>query len=420
MIDQVEIVVIAGDGGNGSPSFRREKFVPLGGPDGGDGGDGGNVVLLADRSVRTLKELGRRRTYRAERGVHGQGSEKHGRRGEPLVIRVPVGTQVSRAKDADEASVSGDLVEQGQQMLVARGGMGGGGNKRFATSTNQAPRIAQSGQRGEEVRLVLDLKLLADVGIVGLPNAGKSTLLSGISAARPKVAPYPFTTLEPALGIVENDWNRFAVADIPGLIEGAHAGVGLGLDFLRHIERTKVIVHLVDGSGMDPLKDYETVNAELQEYGHGLADREQILVVNKIDIPEVEERVTELTELFRGIGKEPMFISAAARIGVDALVQRMAEGLVEAAEPVEVAPAPVLPALVRRQVLSVRQEDGAYRVEGDRIVAFAEMMPLHEEEARSELWRRFQRWGVTAALRRAGAQRGDRIRIGEVEVEWMS
>lgn len=416
MIDRIELVAKGGNGGNGIVSFRREKFVPRGGPDGGDGGDGGSVILLADRSVRTLKELGRRHTYRAERGVHGQGSDKHGRRGESLFIRVPVGTQVSAVSHGGSLEMIGDLVEAGQQLLVAKGGLGGWGNARFKSSTNQAPRIAQRGQEGEEARLRLDLKLLADVGIVGLPNAGKSTLLSVISAARPKIADYPFTTLEPALGVVENGWDRFVVADIPGLIEGAHTGSGLGLEFLRHIERTKVVVHLVDGSSADPLKDYETVNAELRKYGQGLADREQILVVNKVDIPEVDERRGELAETFRGTG-EPMFISAAARLGVDDLIERMAQAL--AAEPSEGVPehVPVLRPAAPSHVVKVQREDGAFRVEGDRVVAFAEMMPLEEEEARAELWRRFQRWGVSSALRRAGARTGDRVRLGSREIE---
>jgi GTP-binding protein len=325
MIDRIEIVVKGGNGGNGVVSFRREKFVPRGGPDGGDGGDGGSVVLVADRSVRTLKELGRRHIYRAERGGNGQGADKHGRRGESLVIRVPVGTQVSKVTDDGGREMIGDLVEEGQQLLVVRGGLGGWGNARFKSSTNQAPRIAQRGQEGEEAKLRLDLKLLADVGIVGLPNAGKSTLLSVISAARPKIADYPFTTLEPALGVVESGWERFVVADIPGLIEGAHTGAGLGLEFLRHIERTKVVVHLVDGSSTDPLKDYRTVNAELRQYGHGLAEREQILAINKVDILEVRERMGDLVETFRKAGAEPAFISAAAGEGVDELVQRMAQ-----------------------------------------------------------------------------------------------
>ena len=424
MIDRVNLIFRGGNGGNGAASFHREKYVPRGGPDGGDGGGGGSVILVASLSVRTLKELGRRRIYQAERGQHGQGSGKHGRRGSDLILRVPVGTMVSKVNADGTTEAAGDLILDGQQLIGAKGGRGGWGNARFATSTHQAPRIAQRGQQGEEVRVMLDLKLLADVGLVGLPNAGKSTLLRAISAARPKVAGYPFTTLEPVLGVAESGWERFVVADIPGLIEGAHEGAGLGLDFLRHIERTTVIVHLVDGSRPEPWHDIETVNQELWEYGHGIENREQILVVNKTDIPEVQARRPELEARLAEFGT-PLFISAAGGEGVGVLVERMAEAVTRHAQeaPAEAAAAAVAPVLRPRretragQVRIVR-EDGAYRVEGERVVAFAEMMPLDDEEGRSELWRRLVRWGVAAALRRAGARPGDRIRLGRVEVEW--
>jgi GTP-binding protein len=418
MIDRVDIVVRAGDGGNGMMSFRREKFVPRGGPDGGDGGDGGDVVVVADPGIRTLKELGRRRLYRADRGQHGQGAKKHGRRGEALVIRVPVGTVLTAIPDDGAPEQVADLASAGASCIVAEGGRGGWGNTRFATSTNRAPHFAQRGGKGQEVRLRLDLKLLADVGIVGLPNAGKSTLLRAISAARPKVADYPFTTLEPALGVVENEWERFVVADIPGLIEGAHEGAGLGLDFLRHIERTRLLVHLVDGSSDDPLRDFDAVIEELESYGQGLAERTQILVVNKIDMPEVRRRQSEIREAFESRGLETMFISAATRKGVADLVRRMAAAV---AEPQAVVETPTVTAVVRpeaQRVVSVTPEDGAFRVEGQRVVAFAEMMPLEDDEARAELWRRFTRWGVLTALRRAGAKPGAVVRVGEVEVTW--
>jgi GTP-binding protein len=419
MIDRVEIVVHAGDGGNGIASFRREKYVPRGGPDGGDGGDGGNVVLRADRSLRTLKELGRRRIYRAERGGHGQGSKKHGRRGETLVIPVPVGTQVWRIGDDGDAELLADLVQAGQSMVAAEGGRGGWGNTRFATSTNRAPRYAQRGGRGQEVRLRLDLKLLADVGIVGLPNAGKSTLLRAISAARPKVAEYPFTTLEPALGVVENGWERFVVADIPGLIEGAHEGAGLGLDFLRHIERTRVLVHLIDGMSEDPFGDLDVVNRELAGYGRGLEDRPQIVAVNKIDVPAVRGRLEDIRRAMAERGIEPLFTSAAGGEGIGELVEEMARRLVEAQpEAVEQTPAETQEILPSEPVVKVTPENGAYRVAGKRVVSFAEMMPLDDEDARAELWRRLGRWGVVAALRRAGARPGARVRIGDAELRW--
>jgi GTP-binding protein len=411
-----------GDGGNGVVSFRREKFVPRGGPDGGDGGAGGSVVIVADGSVRTLKELGRRRIYRAERGQHGQGSKKAGRSAPDLELHVPVGTQVTIVHEDGREEPLADLLQAGQHTVAARGGIGGWGNVRFATAVHRAPRIAQRGQEGEDVRVRLDLKLLADVGIVGLPNAGKSTLLRAMSAARPRVGAYPFTTLEPNLGVVDVGWERFVAADVPGLIAGAHAGAGLGLDFLRHLERTRLLVHLVDGASDDPLRDLETVEAELREYGHALGDRPRLIAINKTDLPQVADRREELAAQFREHGAEPFFISAAGGEGVDELVQAVATRLkelraAEAPASAEVPAAPVLRPGGRAGDVSVRREDGAYRIEGARAVAFAEMMPLETDEGRAELWRRFGRWGVTGALKRAGAKPGSRVRLGRVELE---
>ncbi len=419
MIDRVEITAKGGDGGSGVVSFRREKYVPRGGPDGGDGGDGGSVALLTDGSVRTLTEIGRRRVYRGEKGRNGQGSGKHGRRGADLLLRVPPGTEVWRCEEDGHLEKAADLVAEGETLVVARGGLGGWGNIHFATSVHRAPRIAQRGREGEELRLRLELKLLADVGIAGLPNAGKSTLLRAMSAARPKVAAYPFTTLEPALGVVESGWDRFVVADIPGLIEGAHTGAGLGLDFLRHIERTRLLVHLVDGSSTDPVRDMETVNQELRRYGRGLAGRRQIVVVNKVDLPEVAAMRKELGATLAGDG-EPLFISAATGEGVGELIAVLSQALREGAA--ERRPAAEEPVVLRPPELGggvrVQREDGAFRVEGEKVVAFAEMMPVEQDEGRAELWRRFGRWGVVTALRRAGAKRGDRVRLGRVELEF--
>lgn len=420
MIDRVEIVVNAGNGGDGMVSFRREKYVPRGGPDGGDGGDGANVVFQADRSVRNLKELGRRRLYKALPGGKGQSSNKHGRNADDLVLKVPRGTQITRITEEGEEELVGDLTEYGQRIIVAKGGSGGWGNTRFATSTHQTPRIAQHGQRGGEARLRLDLKLLADVGIIGLPNAGKSTLLAQISAARPKIGAYPFTTLEPNLGVIDVGWDRFVAADIPGLIEGAHEGAGLGLDFLRHIERTRLMIHLLDGGNEDPWSDMKTVNEELREYGRGIETRPQIVVVNKIDIPEVAERRAELVEGFHARSIEPRFMSAATGEGVSELMAAAATMLQEMRE-TELAPDETPSALPilrpKERGVRVRQEDGGYCVEDERAVAFAEMMPIETDEGRAELWRRFQRWGVTGALRRAGAKHGDTVRLGRIELE---
>ena len=400
-------------------SFRREKFVPRGGPDGGDGGDGGSVILVADPSVRTLKELGRKRIFEAEPGGRGEGGNKHGRRGASLELKVPLGTEVWREDERGSSELIAELVDEGSSAVAAKGGMGGWGNARFATSVRRAPRIAQRGQRGEEAKLVLELKLLADVGIVGLPNAGKSTLLRAVSAARPKVADYPFTTLEPVLGVVERDWKTFVVADIPGLIEGAHRGAGLGLDFLRHIERTKVLLYLVDGGTGDRLADLRTVEAEVREYGRGVADRPRIVAVNKIDRPEVARRAGQMREEFALAGVDIVLVSAAGGEGLDNLVRRLAEMVAvdkETSQPDREEPAgPVVQTPVSD--LEVRREDGAFRVHGERAVAFAEMMPVETDEGRAELWRRFKRWGIAGALRRAGAKPGDRARFGDVELE---
>ena len=396
-------------------SFRREKFVPRGGPDGGDGGNGGSVIVVADGSVRTLREMGRKRVYKADSGRPGQGSDKHGRRGEDIVVRVPEGTEV---RDVGEDKLLGDLDEVGKTRVVARGGLGGRGNKWFARAVYRAPRIAQRGQAGEERDIQLDLKLLADVGVVGLPNAGKSTLLQAISAARPKVADYPFTTLEPALGVVDVGYERFVVADIPGLIEGAHEGAGLGLDFLRHVERTKVLVHMVDGSSPDPLADVDAVNRELSQYSEALASRPQVVVVNKIDLPEVEERISELKVAFDGRGVTPLFLSAAERRGTDDLVRRLVERLAVQEEETPLEEIPVIRPQPLGRRYNVRREGEGFRVEGERVVTFAEMMPMGLEEGRQELWWRLGRWGVSGALRRAGARPGDRVRLGELELEW--
>ncbi len=415
MIDHIWIQASGGPGGNGCVGFRREKYVPYGGPDGGDGGNGGSVVVVADPSASTLRELGGRRQYRAERGQNGGGSRKRGRRGKDVVLRVPVGTEV---REAGGEALLADLNKIGQSVVVARGGLGGRGNAWFARADYQAPRIAQRGQAAEETKVYLDLKLLADVGIVGLPNAGKSTLLRAISAARPRVADYPFTTLEAALGVVAVGFKSFVVADIPGLIEGAHGGAGLGLDFLRHVERTRVLVHMLDGSRPEPLADMDVVNRELSQYTTSLTGRPQLLVVNKVDMPEVESRVGELRAALATRGLEALFLSAAAGSGTDELVRRMAEML--STESLEVAPEspPVVRPKPMGRRFEVRREQDGFRVEGERMITFAEMMPVEVEEGRQELWWRLGRWGVSAALRRAGARPGALVRVGEIELEW--
>ena len=298
-IDEAKIYVKSGAGGRGCVSFRREKYVPHGGPNGGDGGNGGDVILVTNENMSSLLDHRYKQHYKAKRGEHGKGKDMHGRNADTLYIPVPVGTIV---RDFETGEVLGDLTQKDETLLVAKGGRGGKGNARFATSTNQAPKIAQPGGEGEERTLLLELKLLADVGIIGFPNAGKSTLISRISAARPKVADYPFTTLVPNLGVVSyGDGKTFVIADIPGIIEGAHEGAGLGIQFLRHVERTKLLIHLLDlspATGRDPLDDYETLNRELSAYSPELSKKPQIVVPNKIDITEAREKLKKVKKYF--------------------------------------------------------------------------------------------------------------------------
>jgi GTP-binding protein len=322
--------VQGGDGGNGVTAFRREKFVPRGGPSGGDGGRGGDVILVADGSLNTLLHLRYNPQHIAQRGSHGEGSNRSGREGEDLIVRVPVGTQIF---DANTGDLLHDLNHDGDRWLAARGGRGGFGNAHFTTSTNRAPRYHQTGSKGEELDLQLELKLLADVGLVGFPNAGKSTFISTVSAARPKIADYPFTTLEPNLGVVDlGDFRTFVIADIPGLIEGAHAGAGLGDRFLRHIERTKLLLHLVDVSsvsGREATGDYETVNRELASYNQELATRPQFVVATKIDALDEPERLESLKRSAEKDNKPFFAISSATGEGVRELVNAMAAKLEE-------------------------------------------------------------------------------------------
>jgi len=329
-IDRAKIHVQGGDGGNGVTAFRREKFVPRGGPSGGDGGRGGDVILVADASLNTLLHLRYNPRHIAQRGLHGEGSNRSGHTGEDLIVRVPVGTQIF---DATTGDLLHDLSHDGDRWLAARGGRGGFGNAHFTTSTNRAPRYHQSGSKGEELDLQLELKLLADVGLVGFPNAGKSTFISTVSAARPKIADYPFTTLEPHLGVVDlGDFKTFVIADIPGLIEGAHTGAGLGDRFLRHIERTKLLLHLVDVSsvsGRDAVSDYETVNHELASYNEDLATRPQFVVATKIDTLDEPERLESLKQRAIADNKPFFAISSATREGVRELVNAMAAKLEE-------------------------------------------------------------------------------------------
>ncbi len=323
-IDEVVIDVAAGHGGRGCVSFRREKYIPKGGPDGGDGGDGGNVVIRTSHRLRTLYKFRFKRNFKADNGGHGQGSQKTGKKGQDLIIEVPPGTIV---RDDETGEMLYDCLKPGETFIIARGGQGGRGNRRFATSTNRAPRHAQPGQPGEVHTLKLDLKLLADIGIIGLPNAGKSTLISRISGARPKIADYPFTTLDPVLGVVTPGRGEpFVVADIPGLIEGAHQGAGLGIRFLRHVERTRLLLHLVDASAIDPqdpLASYEAINRELAGFSPELAAKQQVVVLNKTDLAGAGQGAKQFIDLRPDVAV--FLISAATGEGIDSLLKALNE-----------------------------------------------------------------------------------------------
>jgi GTP-binding protein len=318
-VDTADILVCGGSGGNGVVSFHHEKFIPLGGPDGGDGGKGGSVYLVADRSVNTLKQFKRQRQFKAASGKDGGKQKKHGAKGDDLIIKVPLGTTVVLNKEEQEVLLA-DLSQQGQKVLVAKGGRGGLGNVHFATSINQAPKTATKGMPGEEHRLVLDLKLIADVGVIGYPNAGKSTLLTALSKARPKIADYPFTTIEPALGVVEVGMKTFVLAEIPGLVDGAHLGRGLGHEFLRHAERTKILLHLIDGSSPTVIDNMNNLNRELALYKPEMAQKPQLVAVNKVDLPDVQARLPDIRRLFKSLGIKVFFISAVTGQGLSELM----------------------------------------------------------------------------------------------------
>lgn len=411
--DEVNIYVKAGDGGRGSCSFRRAKYVPQGGPDGGDGGDGGNIVMEADENLHTLLEYTKRAHFKADKGGHGSGARKAGRKAEDKVLRVPVGTRVSLR---DSGMVIADFTEHGERMVIARGGRGGRGNQHFATPERRAPRFYELGEPGEEHWLHLDLRMVAEVGFIGFPNAGKSTLLSKISKADPKIGAYPFTTLNPVLGVVRLNYERSAVfADLPGLIEGAASGVGLGHRFLRHVARTRLLLHLLDLTSIDPedpMATYRTIRNELSEYDLRLSLKPELLVVNKIDIPGHEEALQALREVCERSSRELIEISGNSEIGIEHLLKRVFEELKTAPrpEPVEVHPLPD-----RRSLeFQIRHEGDIYRVEGPKVELQLAMTDLEEDDALQFFQRRLEGWGVQEALIAAGARPGDPIAIGDV------
>jgi GTP-binding protein len=426
--DRAKIYIKAGNGGDGVVHFRREKYVPYGGPDGGDGGRGGSVYLEADPALNTLVDYHYHQHFKAEDGEDGAKNRRHGAAGEDLILRVPPGTVVHRD---DDNTVLADLVEPGQRVMVARGGRGGLGNVHFATPTNQAPREAQKGEPGEELWIRLELKLIADVGLVGYPNAGKSTLLSVVTAARPKIADYPFTTLVPNLGVVtvgepdSPDAYSFVLADLPGLIEGAAQGVGLGHEFLRHVERTRLLLHLLDGAALDrhPWQDFEQINQELRQYSEHLATRPQILVYNKIDLPEARERWPEVRRRATTAGIPVFAISAVTHEGVAELMRFTAKRLHELTQAAaEAAAGSSTPQTIFRptpdDAFSVSRQDGILHVQGKRVERVVAMTDFESPEAVARLQRTLQKLGVLQALEEAGVKSGDRVIIGKTELYW--
>ncbi len=415
--DQAKIYVKGGDGGNGCVAMRREKYVPEGGPWGGDGGRGGDIIFKADEGLRTLVDFRYKRHYKAVRGRHGEGKNRHGSAGEDLIIRVPVGTLV---KDDDTGELICDLTQNGQEIVVVRGGRGGRGNARFATPYNKAPKMAENGEPGEERWLSMELKLLADVGLVGFPNVGKSTLISRVSAAKPKIADYPFTTITPNLGVVRvGDERSFVMADIPGLIEGAHAGSGLGHDFLRHLERTRLFIHVLDvagSEGRDPLVDFQTINRELALYNPILAEMPQVIAANKMDLPGAGDNLARLEEAWGG-DYEIFPVSAVTGTGLDKLIYRVAELTEEL--PVQVQqgiPQPVTHKAEPR--FTIYRQEGIYHIKGREIERHVAMTDMENEEAVERLQWIMERMGIEEELKAAGIKIGDTVKIGKIEFEF--
>lgn len=418
-IDEAVISVRSGKGGDGFVHFHREKFVNRGGPDGGDGGRGGDVVLEVVPTLNTLVNFRYQRKFAATDGKKGGVNNMTGKSADDLIIPVPPGTVIY---DADSGELLGDLVEAGQRLVVCKGGRGGRGNARFATARNQAPRIAEKGEPAEERNLRLELKLIADIGIVGVPNAGKSSFLAAVTNAKPKIADYPFTTLEPNLGVADLDADTSLIlADIPGLIEGAHQGVGLGDTFLRHIQRTRVLIHLLDGASLDPLADYSQINAELALFDPDLAHKPMIVAFNKIDLPEVEQRWAEICRQLQARGvAEAYAISAAARTGLNEVLWKCVELLKSAPEPQAAASLPVYrPGDDPREFTITRTSDGGYKVSGEAIQRAAAMTYWEFEGSVRRFQRLIERLGVEDRLREMGIQDGDTVYIGDDhELEW--
>lgn len=417
-IDEAEILVRSGKGGDGMVHFHREKFVPRGGPDGGDGGRGGDVIFEVRPTINTLQAFRHVARYIAADGKNGGPNDMSGKSSEDLLIPVPPGTVIY---DALTGQLLGDLTEPAQRLTVCKGGRGGRGNTHFKSPTHQAPRTAERGEPGEEKRLKLELKLIADIGLIGVPNAGKSTLLSVLTNARPKIAPYPFTTLEPNLGVAQvDDELAVVIADIPGLIEGASQGAGLGLDFLRHVQRTRVLIHLLDGLSSDPVADFSQINSEMSLFDPNLARKPQVVALNKIDQPEVQARLDDIRKAMRALNVDLMVISALARTNVRELLLKAAERLDETPSfELPVANLPVYrPTEDARDFHVSRTGPHEWQLSGSAIERAAAMTFWEHEGSVRRFQKIMETLGVDDALRKAGAQNGDTVAIGDFELDW--
>ncbi len=415
-IDEAEIYVRSGSGGNGAVHFRREKYVPRGGPDGGDGGRGGDIILKVEHRLNTLSYFRHNQKFIADDGRNGAKQRMTGRSAEPMIIKVPPGTIVY---DADTGALLGDLTERDQELLINKGGRGGRGNVHFVSSRHQVPRVGEKGEPGTERNLRLELKLIADVGIVGVPNAGKSSFLAAISNADPKIADYPFTTLEPNLGVVELDYeNTLVLADIPGLIEGAHMGAGLGDAFLRHIQRTRVLIHMLDGLSEDPIADFSQINSEMALFDPKLKQKEQIVVFNKMDMPEVQEKWPDIKTTLENLGYHPMSISALARTDVKPVLWKALELVKTAPEPEVLESVPVYrPEEDPNEFVIEPMEDG-FLVTGKSIERAAKMTYWEHEGSVRRFQKLMETLGVETALREAGITEGDTVYIDDYAFDW--
>ena len=427
MIDSTVIEVRSGNGGHGMVSFIREALLPRGGPGGGDGGHGGDIVLVADSSINTLTKFHWQPHFIAKNGSNGQGHHRNGANGETVEVSVPIGTEVWIWEDSKDKELMGELIHEGDQIIVAQGGRGGRGNAHFVSATHQEPLLAEAGGDGEVRRIRLNLKLLADIGLIGMPNAGKSSILTAISAARPKIADYPFTTIEPVLGVVDYIHKSFVVVDIPGLIKGAHQGVGLGDEFLKHIQRTRVLVHVVDGSEDNIVERIISINNEISRFDAELAKKPQILVINKFDLDEVsvlESEIIESVKSAKGLHSTIVFVSAATYAGMNELKHAMSDYLEQRGQQkttfaVSNGDAVIIkPKVKKPEKVIVRNQNGSWRIVHQKAVRLARGSNLETWEARIQFQHRLEQLKVTKALRSAGIEIGDTVMVGDWEFNW--